>query len=303
MTDLYTPSDHHVRQYSQNVTLLAQQEGSILAGTVRTDGNRKGNRCAFDAYGKGSMQVRASRYADTYLADTARQRRWANIVDYERGELVDEEDQLKTIHDPQNPLAMVGANAAGVQKDICIYNALGGSATEGNGDGQAFATAALPAGQKVVVGGTSLTYAKVLDAVKLLKASGAWFMRMNGMNQAYGVINANQEHHLLNEIEAKSVDHYGRAHSVIEEGTLNGKRWMGVTWMVVPDGITSVDGSASELMYVYLKGGLGLAQNRDISTDFSRRADKSNAMQVLVKWHGGCVRIDDKAVVEIACAA
>lgn len=303
MTDLYMPSEHHIRSYSANVTFLAQQEGSILSGSVRTDGALRGNRAMYDAFGKGTMMARTSRYADTYLADTARQRRVATIVDYERGELVMEEDLLKSLYDPKNPLAVVGANAAGVTKDQVIYNCLGASATEGNGDGSAFSTTALPSAQQLassVGADAGMNFDKVRAANKVLKASGSWFMRMNGMNEVHGILSAAAEGQLLDQIEVNSSDHNSIAKDIVTSGSMDMRRWMGIIWHVLPDGVIAQNGSGEDLLYVYVKGAVGFATHKDIYTSFDRRADKSNAMQVLVKLQAGAVRIDDKGVVQIA---
>lgn len=296
MPSTFTPSDVQVNHFNRNVNLLAQQEASMLSGAVRMDGQVIGNLAFFDSYGQVAMQERTSPDADTQLQKTPRLRRAALVKDFEHAELVPNEDQLRTLHDINNPLRTSATGAAGVRKDTSIIEALTGSARE---DQAGSTLVALPAAQKVLAGGTGLTFNKVRDGVKVLKSAHAFNnSRMGGL---WGVIDADTEAQLLSEAEVKSSDFTVKR--ILDTGTLHGMSWMGVNWIVmgVTEGaVLPNNGSSERLVYFWSKNSLGLAQAQDITSTFDRRPDKSNAMQLLVKWHGGAVRIDDKGVVEVA---
>lgn len=293
MTSTYLPSDHHARAFNRNVNMLAQQEGSRLSGTVRTDGEVRGKYAYFDSIGQTGMVLRTSPYADTNYLTTPRLRRAALIADYEHPELNPTEEQLKTIYDINSPLARSSVNAAGVTKDQIILAALGGSALE---DETGSASVSLPSTQKVLHQSAGLTYEKVKEANAILRGNAA-------SGELHWVIDAQLEEQLLGEVEATSGD-YTKRMIIDNGGTINGVRWMGGMWHVMPTATGATlanDGSGNRLCYAYMSECVGLCIARDIYTSIDKVPTKSNAVQILTKLHAGAVRIDDKGIVEVAC--
>lgn len=293
MASTYLPSDHHARAYNRNVNMLSQQEGSRLSGSVRTDGNIRGKYAYFDSIGQTGMVLRTSPYADTNLLTTPRLRRAALIADYEHAELNPHEEQLKTIYDINNPLTRSAVNAAGVQKDAIIIAALSGSALE---DETGSASVSLPSAQKVAHASTGLTYAKVVEANRRLRAGAA-------SGTLHWVIDADLEEDLMSDDKLVNAD-YTRRMVIDNGGTMDGLRWMGAIWHVMPTSTGATlpnDSTPSRLAYAYMSECVGLAVASDIYTSIDKRPDKSNGVQILTKLHAGAVRIDDKGVVEVAC--
>jgi hypothetical protein len=138
-----------VEQYKSNVFHLAQQKGSRLRGAV-------------------AAQVRTTRHSNTPQIDTPHSRRKVTLADYDWADLIDQEDKVRMLISPQSEYAKAGAYAMGRAMDDAIIAAASGNAF----GGVAGATSiALPAGQKIAVGTTSLTVAKLIAAKEILDAS------------------------------------------------------------------------------------------------------------------------------------
>lgn len=283
----YDVPEHHVQQYNSNVRLLSQQKMSRLRRTVRVDGDIQGERVSFDRLSPTAAQRNTTRHADTPLMNTPHSRRWAEMFDYDWGDLVDKTDKLKTIYDPTNPYAVLGARAMGRSMDDVIIEALGGTAITGKA---ADGTQALPSGQKVVHGSANLTVAKMLSAKELLDAA-----EVDESVPRYIVCAANQITGLLNTTEVKSSDY--NTVKALAEGQLNS--YLGFEF--IRSQRLSVDGSGNRLVYAFTGEAVGLGLPLDVTTDIGPRRDKRMATQVYVCMSLGAVRIEDEQVVEIAC--
>ncbi|MCB2012421.1 MAG: hypothetical protein KDF64_17850, partial [Geminicoccaceae bacterium] len=64
---------------------------------------------AVEQVGPVTARKRTTRHADTPLISTPADARWVFPVDYEWGDLIDDEDKLRTLIDPQSPYAQNGA--------------------------------------------------------------------------------------------------------------------------------------------------------------------------------------------------
>ena len=88
-----------VQQYSNNVQMLSQQKGSLLRNAVDAE-TIVGKNAFFEQVGQATAQKRVSRHSDTPQIDTPHQRRRCSLVDYEYADLIDKQDQVRTLIDP-----------------------------------------------------------------------------------------------------------------------------------------------------------------------------------------------------------
>lgn len=86
-----------VQQFSANVTLLAQQTGSMLRNAVNVE-TVKGEKAFFEQIGKAAAVQRTSRHGDTPLVDTPHSRRMVTLTTYEWADLVDDAEYIGPIH-------------------------------------------------------------------------------------------------------------------------------------------------------------------------------------------------------------
>lgn len=288
---------HHVQQYKGNVMHLAQQKGSRLRTTVRTDGDIVGDTVYFDRLGSTEAQEITTRHGDTPLNDIEHSRRAAVMRDYDWASLVDKTDKLKTIYDPTNPYARSAGWALGRKMDDILITALGGTALTGKLAGS---TQALPAAQKIAVddhtydtgsGDVGLTISKLILARELLLAAEA----VDEDQELFIVTTRKQISNLLTEEKVTSQDY--AAIKALVRGDVDS--FMGFRFKRTER--LTVDGSSDRLIYAYTRMAIGLGLPKDIEVDIGPRRDKRNSTQVYSCMSLGAVRVEDEQVVEIAC--
>ena len=155
-----------VEQYSSNVTMLSQQMGSKLRGSVDVE-NINGKNAFFDQVGVTAAQIRTSRHGDTPQIDTPHSRRRLSLADYEWADLVDDVDKVRMLVDPTSSYAKAAAAAMNRSIDDVIITAMNASANTGVAGGT---STDLPSTQKTATSDQSdgLTIAKRVTANKVL---------------------------------------------------------------------------------------------------------------------------------------
>jgi len=278
------------RQFDENVVQLAQQMGSRLRGTVRIKEGSGASATYFDRLASASMAARSARHQPTYIGDIVHSRRRSTPTSYERGELIDEEDEIRTLINPQSEYASALAAAANRQIDDIIITALGGNA-DSIDNGLAASTVALGSGQKIAASvglTTGLNINKLTAAKKLLDGADV------PEDERYLVVGAAQLQDALNTSQITSVD-YAAVKALVagQVDTFLGFKWIRSERLSKP--------TTDRLCYAFQKNAVGLTIAKDIYTSIDKRADLSNSLQVLVKLTMGAVRIEEARVVEISC--
>ena len=278
-----------VQQYTTNVALLLQQRGSKLRDTV-TVGSYTGKAAkAVEQIGAVTAQARTSRHADTPLISTPHDARWVFPSDFEWADMIDDQDKLRMLIDPTSPYAMNGAYALGrAMDDTIITAALGTALTGENGS---TSTVFDTTNQRIAVGATGLTVAKLRQARRILMANEVDV----AMDPLYIAVTAQQLDNLLGTTEVTSTD-FNTVKTLVsgEIDTFLGFKFIQVERL-------GLDGSGDRRCIAWAKSGLHLGMWNDITTKISERADKSYATQVYVKGTFGATRTEEKKVVEIIC--
>jgi hypothetical protein len=291
----FNVTTHFVQQYTTNVQMLLQQKGSKLRNTVSA-GSYVGKAAkAVEQIGPVNAQKRTIRHADTPLISTPADARWVFPSDYEWADLIDDQDKLRMLIDPQSAYAQNGAYALGRAMDDEIVGAFFGTAKTGeNGSTDTvFATASQTVLQGVgSTGATGLNIAKLREAKRILMANEVDIDN----EQLFVVITAQQHDDLLNEAQAISLDYNTRP--VLVDGKITA--FMGFNFVHCER--LPVDGDTYRRVPAYAKSGMHLGMYNDINTQISTRDDKGYATQVYVKGTFGATRTEEKKVVEIKCA-
>lgn len=275
-----------VQQFSANFQHLAQQTESRFQGAVRVEAGIVGDSKKINRIGATAAMKKTTRHGNTPLIETPHSTRWIDLEDYEWADLVDELDKKKMLADPTSDYLKAGVAAMNRAKDDAIYAAARGNARSSTG------SVALPAGQKIAVGGTGLTKAKIIQAKKMFRANEADEENGEELNFAYG---NEQMEDVLNDTTLTSADYM--AVQMIQEGNMS-KKWMGFKW-IPSERMTKV--SADRFCIAWAKSGLALGVGAEVMTRLTERADKSYAMQPYARMSIGGARIEDAKVVEIAC--
>lgn len=290
----FNVSTHFVQQYTTNVQLLLQQKGSKLRDAV-TIGSYQGKAAkAIEQVGSVNAQKRTVRHGDTPLISTPADARWVYPNDYEWADLIDDQDKLRMLIDPQSSYALNGAYALGRAMDDEIIEAFFGTAKTGE-NGSTNTT--FPAAQDVdadvgAASATGLNIAKLREAKKILMANEVDIDN----DPLFCVITAEQHDDLLNEAQAISLDYNTRP--VLVDGKITA--FMGFNFIHTER--LGVDGDSYRRVPAFAKSGMHLGMWNDINTMISERDDKGYATQVYVKGTFGATRTEEEKVVEIKCS-
>ncbi len=277
-----------VQQYTSNVEHLLQQKGSRLRHSVMSRGYTGKAAKAVEQVGAVVARKRTSRHADTPLISTPHDARWVFPVDYEWADLIDDQDKIRMLIDPQSPYAINGAYAMGraIDEEIIAAFFTETSKTGENGTvDEAFLST-----QTVAAGGTGMTVQKLRDAKQILMQNDVDIDH----DPLFIAMTAAQHDNLLSDTQAISLDY--NITPVLVEGRITS--FMGFNFIH-----TELLNVASTVRScpAYARSGMHLGIWNDITTAIDRRPDKSNSTQVYVKGTYGATRTDTLKIVEILC--
>jgi hypothetical protein len=190
------------QQYSDAVRHLSQQKGSRLRGLVRQE-TQQGKSKFFDRIGKRTATKITSRHADTVYTDTPHSRRRVTLVDYADADLIDEQDRIRMLWDPNSPYVQAQGYAVGrAMDDEIIEKALGIAYSGEEGGTQV----ALSIGQRRVAvaasAGANLNLKALRDASQILDAN-----EVPDDMPRYWVCASSQIHALLGDSTITSADY------------------------------------------------------------------------------------------------
>lgn len=281
-----------VQQYKANVMHLLQQEGSRLRGAVMVDTYMGKGAKAVEQIGPVEATEKTGRHTDTPLIETPHDARWVHPKDYEWADLIDDQDKLRTLIDPQSPYARNGAYALGRAQGRAIIKALDSDTvalTGEDGDVQTSFTA----GNIIADAGVGLTVDKLRDAKELLMAADVDVDR----EDLFVAITAKQHTNLLQDTQAINLDYTNKP--VLVEGRIT--QFMGFNFIHTQLLGVAADDATDRRCPCWARSGVHLGIWNDITTKISERADKSHATQVYVKGTFGATRIEEGKCIEIEC--
>lgn len=292
---------HFVNAYTMNVEMLLQQKGGRLTGTVSQGSYTGKGAKAAEQIGPVKPVKNLSRHADTPLISTPGDARWVFPNDYEWADLIDDQDKLRMLIDPQSAYVQNGVNAQRRAQDDEILQAFyAASATGENGS----TSTTFPAGQivGVNVGGTNsnLNVAKLRAARRLLMAAG---VDMESTRLYVGVTSADYDG-LLNEIQVVSTDYNSKP--VLVDGRLNS--FLGFNFVPIEftdtaaystEAVAAMTSGANRLVPVWAEGYMHLGMWEDVRVEVTPRPDKRYSTQVYTKTTIGATRLQEKGVVQI----
>ena len=273
-----------VQQYSNNVQMLSQQKGSLLRNTVDSE-TVVGKNAFFEQVGQAVAQKRTTRHADTPQIDTPHSRRRVSMVDYEYADLIDKQDQVRTLIDPTSSYAQATAFALGRSMDDEIISAVSGNAFSGE---TGSTTVALPVAQKITESGSDgLTLAKLRSAKEKFDSAS-----VDPSIQRYLVVGPKQISDLLNTTQVTSSDF--NTVKALANGEINS--FLGFNF--ITSNRLSI-ASSKRLCLAFAMDGVKLALGQDIMTRIDERSDKGYATQVYVCMTMGATRMEEEKVVTV----
>jgi hypothetical protein len=287
-----------VQQYGTNFRTLYQQRQSRLAPWCQIESGIVGQSKSVERVGKAEAYDITSRHADTKYVEVPHSRRWLDLQDKGWAELVDEMDKIRMLADPTSPYSQLAVAALNRAKDDIIIAAARGNARTNSG------LIALPAAQKIAVGGTSLTLAKLLATKEILDANEVdddQSMAADGQSNSEQssrviVVNSKMLTNLYGTTEIKSVDYNNvKALSQGQIDTFLGFKFVRSERLYRDSTVSTRFGIA------YAKSCIGLGIGKDIVSSIDVLPGKNYSVQVYARMSIAATRLEDEGVVEIGC--
>ena len=275
-----------VKQYTDNIRLLAQQKGSKLRSTVEVDTEFTGEFKFYDQMGKDEMEEKLSRNQDTPTDVADHKRRRITKRDFVHNKLLDLEDQLAMIVDPKSKYSLSAGYAAGRKMDDVIIEAFNARAYTGK---EGSTPADFTPANQIAAGGTGLTKTKMMSAMQKLDDNDVEEEDRHIACAPKQVVN------LLGTVEVASSDY--NVIKALVEGKINS--WLGFQFHKTTRLKTNVAGA--RLVYCWHRWAIQLAIQKEPSARADQRADKNYAWQVFMSMSIGASRLEEERIMEIAC--
>lgn len=285
---------HYVQQYSTNIALLLQQQGSKLRDAVSVGSYVGKQSSPVDQIGKVEMQTVTSRFAPMNRVDAPTDRRWVIPQDFDLPQLIDSFDKLRLITDPESAYVRNAVLAAGRKMDQVICSAFTGTAKTGE---TGSTNTSFVAGNEVdvAVGGANsrLNVAKLREVKRLMMANHVDF----DLEEAYVGITAADHDALLGEIQVVSSDFNGGM-PVLRDGRI--MEFMGFRFIHCELIETALAGTNEVTLPVWVKSGMHLGMWNDIQNSISMRHDlQGEPWQVYTQMTVGATRLEENKVYAI----
>jgi len=306
----FTVTEAFITQFQDQFHVQAQQTVSRLERfTRRYPGMVNGESFTVDVLGQTTADVNRPRDGDLQYANITQQRRFADMVDAEKAEIIGAMDKLKLLIEPMNQYSSVLIAAINRQKDITIINNMLGSVRTRT------STVALPAAQLIAAGGTGLTVAKLRQAKILLdeaEMDGSDFFMTSGIHEAapqgnpFGnvdspayviAVSTKMLDGLLADTTVTSQDY--NVVKALVNGAIN--TFMGFYFVRLPTGsLPYVSGTTTRTCVAFSPRAVEYGVGKDTGA-IVERVPQKNAWQVLASASFGAARAEDAGVVSIAC--
>lgn len=304
-------TEHMVKQFSSNVWHLSQQKGSRLRGLVRTE-SLNGEEGFFDYYGPVVAQQKIGRHSDTTYQETEHGRRRVTMNDFFWADLVDKEDKLRLIHDPESQYAKAAMMAMGRKMDDIIIEAALGVGYSGK---EGATPVSVPNSQKIGAFDGSASSGLNIRTLRAIKKK--FHQNEVDMEPLYIVCQAEQIDNLLGETEITSSD-YNTVKALVngEVDTFMGFKFIRLERLnTTAAAITNFDAatgqigsgadtiaSGSRRCFAMAGSGLLLALGADVKGRIDELPQKHYSKQVYASMSMGATRLEESKVVEIICA-
>ncbi len=277
---------------------------------IRTE-SLNGEEGFFDYYGPVVAQQKVGRHSDTTYQETEHGRRRVTMNDYFWADLVDKEDKLRLIHDPESQYAKAAMMAMGRKMDDIIIEAALGTGYSGK---EGATPVAMPNSQKI--GAFDGSAASGLNVRTLRAIKKKFHQNEVDMEPLYIVCQAEQIDNLLGETEITSQD-YNTVRALVngEVDTFMGFKFIRLERLnQTAAAITNFDAATGEIgsgsdtivsgsrrCFAMAGSGLLLALGADVKGRIDELPQKHYSKQVYASMSMGATRLEESKIVEIIC--
>lgn len=286
----------YVSQFSSNIQLKLQQEGSVLRGCVMTGTHVGSQASPVDQFGAIVGNKVVGRYNPMTRQDAPTDRRWVFPQDYDLPQLLDSFDQLRLLIDPMSSYVTNAVYAIGRNMDEEILAGLLNANFTGNNG----TTSTTLASTQVVgvnqgaASATNLTVAKLREARRILMSNNLQMDR----EELYCAVTATNLDSLLAETQVISSEFNDQ--KVLVNGKLT--KFLGINLVhteLLQTGTDDQSGTSTAVP-MWAKSGAYMGMWSDVQSSIDRRTDLQGIpLQAYVKGTFGATRLEEKKVVKI----
>lgn len=265
--------------------------------------------------------IKQSRHSPTPLISTPHSRRRVSMVTYQWGDLVDNDDRLKLLINPESEYVIAGRNAFGrVMDDIIIAAALGTAFAGSDGatavqlptdggpldSGQYIRNTPIENDLNVQNGDDDdggMSPQRVRQAKFLFDAQD-----VDPDEERFMIASAAAIKNMLRYVEVTSADY--NTVKALAEGAID--TYLGFKWImsnrlprilrpspleIVYQPVQGIADQNDRLCIAFARQGIGLAIQEDVLAEIAKRPDMSFATQVYMEMVMGATRIEEPKVV------
>lgn len=280
-----------VQQWDTSIRLQAQQAESRLMKAVTDRGEISGDGFTINNVDAIEMDENTVRHGDTEWGDPNHTNRIATMKDFYKALPLDRNDIPKMIVNPVTGGAYMKSliNARNRKIDKVIYDALGGTIYSKDG----LTSNALGSANKIAVGGTAFTKAKITLCRSMFRANECDDENGEELFIMYNDVAMNT---IMSDTTLTTADNL--AVRMLQDGKV-ATNWLGFTWIPYQK-MTKV--STTYYTYAWAKSGIHVGKGYE-EGNVTRRGDKKDLWQVSMGASYGAGRQDENKVVEIAFTA
>lgn len=277
-----------VLQFKANVTHLYQQKPAKLRGTFREE-MITGKAHFFERLGAEEAVDKTARHGDTVLLDPLHSRRMVVPVDKVWNALVDQQDKIRLLIDPNSEYAIAAANALRRAQDRAYITAFAADAAAGESGGTPVTFASEAAGDvdvsaAVVTTPQILAIKKALDDGEVPEEDRFALVKPAVISQLLSAATA--------PIAASS--DYNTIKALVQ-GELD--TWVGFKW--IKSTLVPLAAGTDFFCFFWQKDAMGAAIGKEIMARLSERPDKDYAVQSYACMTIGATRIQGAGVYRL----
>lgn len=275
-----TVDQARVLQFKANVTHLYQQAGSNLRGLIREE-TLNGKAHFFERLAAEAAVKKTTRHSDTVLLDPQHSRRMVVPVDYVWNALVDQQDKIRLLINPNSEYAIAAANALKRAFDDEVIAAFSADA-KGGEDGSTAVTFASETisdtdpSAAAVTTPNILTVKKAFDNADIPKENRVFVVKPSVITQLLAASAA----------PIASSSDYNSIKALVN-GELD--TWVGFKW--VTSTRLPLAAGTDYYNFAFHRDSMGIAIGADIMARLTERADKDYAVQSYASMTMGATRI------------
>ena len=279
----------YVETYESIVRHLAQQKQSrlrmwVMEKAVQSNGHNWELLGEAEAVAKTDVGGPTERNVATPESDPAFERRRSTPGTWHTGDMIEPEDIVQVLIDPNSSIAQSQAYAMNRAIDDEIIDAIDRDADNGNG-----AVVVFPAAQTLGNYTTAITFDMVTQVTELYMDND-----IDPDEPKVMVISPAQARKLLQLTEATSGD-YNALMPLTSKGYI--ESWMGFSWIVS----TRLNYPVADqpTCFCMTRKALGLQMNRDMTVEVAKDPTMSFAYRIYCAATYGAVRVEDKHIVKL----